>query len=175
MKDYRIVYVKGEPLVVEWPEAPDFKKLKKDKNYQDYKFFTGYKDKDIQKQHEKEIESAIANGVPPNDKEQVLAIVLTIVHNLRPHKGTRLDYIEDNHPYSLEGYEVKVEDVEPETDDEIHLAVWEVEHGKPRTQFKRAIITPKEKETIGEISVKDCRCGGDLKCPSCGGTGYVPQ
>lgn len=60
MKD-KIYFEKGEFFgMPNYPDEPDFAKLKKDHVYKDYKFYTGFKDSDIQKQHDDDIQACIA-------------------------------------------------------------------------------------------------------------------
>jgi hypothetical protein len=92
----------------EMPEKPDFKKLKRDKNYGDYKFFTGYKDSYILKQHESEVASAIENGVLLEKSEQSKSIRIIKASNVM--ETIVLGRIEPNKPYPLpEGWEVVIE------------------------------------------------------------------
>jgi len=79
-----------------FPEKPDFKKLKKDKNYQDYKFFSGYKDKDVLKQWEDEHQHAIDSALDIEDQMTVLDVMFP--ENLK---------IELMKPYPIEGYELE--------------------------------------------------------------------
>lgn len=44
-------------LLLNCPEEPNFKELKKDKLYCDYKFFSGFKDSDVQKQYDEALKS----------------------------------------------------------------------------------------------------------------------
>lgn len=54
----KILIEQGKPYFLpECPEEPDFKSLKKDKIYGDYKFFTGYKDSDVYEQYQAALKS----------------------------------------------------------------------------------------------------------------------
>lgn len=95
MKDYRIVYIKGEPKIVEWPEKPSYQCPECE-----------CKVGDICVEFKKSCEAAIANGVPPADKE--LAKRICHENESSNHAMSLILLIVEGHPYSLEGYEVKM-------------------------------------------------------------------
>lgn len=133
MKDYRIVYIKGEPRVVEWPEEPKVQ-------YGGRRYGRTH----AWNQYKAACEAAIANGVPPADKEQVDNII-------RKHVGL-FGKVDLGHPYSLEGYEVRVEEKKVmiargsgykiESSSEIRPPDL-IEDGKKYAVYKVAVITLK--------------------------------
>lgn len=61
------------------PEKPDFKKLKLDKLYGDYKFFSGYKDSDVLNQYNEALERAKSEAVKVeslDDREAIGYLIL---------------------------------------------------------------------------------------------------
>lgn len=54
---------------------PDFEALKNDKIYQDYKFFSGYKDTDIEKQYEDEVKQAQSSAILVEDQVEALSLI----------------------------------------------------------------------------------------------------
>lgn len=130
MKDYRIVYIKGEPRVVEWP---DHKNCEQYFNLVKYPVGCNCEVGDQCKEFEILKEAAIAKGVPPADKE----LVNKIISDIHMSGFFSMPYsIQEGHPYSLEGYEVKVMKRSAPNSDKYTVLIEDV-----------AVITPKEKET----------------------------
>jgi hypothetical protein len=71
-QEHFIFKEKGLYWIERMPDKPDFKKLKKDPVYQDYKFFSGYSDRDVLKQYEEALQSAIESAIPVENQEAVL-------------------------------------------------------------------------------------------------------
>lgn len=130
MKDYRIVYIKGEPKVVEWPKEPkkwDYESGG-DRPYSEP--YTSPDYYDALKAFKLHCESAIAKGVPPADK----SLVEQIIRSKGGFKNFPL-VIQDGATYSLEGYEVKIE-----------KRLFSIPTISTKVEKSVAIITPKEKE-----------------------------
>jgi hypothetical protein len=72
MKHFFIDETTGKLFVIpEMPEEPDFKALKKDPIYGDYKFFTGVTDSDVYRQYKEALHSAKAKAVEVENQEEV--------------------------------------------------------------------------------------------------------
>lgn len=140
MKDYRIVYIKGESRVVEWVKKPCYCLNYPNNSCSKADIGDSCNCDDISSGYEKACESAIANGVPPADLKQVAEICW---RQSVPFPDWFKPFIPvEGHPYGLEGYEVRVKgacqsDCCPVDGGCEHCA----------SPISVAIITPKENET----------------------------